>query len=99
MKTNFIRPIVIAFAVIAPVYLSVFAQNSNSTVDSVNNPPLSDYDLRKLDSGAISWNSEEGYWHAVNNDAATAEGGVIIPLPVVAPLPPYNPPSSLPTTA
>ena len=99
MKTNFIRQIVIAFAVIAPVYLSVFAQNSNSTVDSVNNPPLSDYNLRKLDSGAISWNSEEGYWHAVNNDAAIAEDGVIIPLPLVAPLPPYNPPSSLPTTA
>ena len=60
MKTNFIRQIVIAFAVIVPVYLSVFAQNSNSTVDSVNNPPLSDYNLRKLDSGAISWNSERG---------------------------------------
>ncbi|MBQ3348793.1 MAG: hypothetical protein IJG38_00190 [Thermoguttaceae bacterium] len=82
MKTIFIRQIVIAFAVIVPVYLSVFAQNSNSTVDSVNNPPLPAYDLLKLDSGAISWNSEEGYWYAVNNDAATTEDGVIIPLPV-----------------
>ena len=92
MKTNFIRQIVIAFAVIVPVYLSVFTQNSNPTVYSINNPPLPDYDLRKLDSGAIPWNSEKDYWHAVNND-------IIIPLPLVAPLPPYNPPSSLPTTA
>lgn len=82
MKTNFIRQIVIAFAVIVPVYLSVFTQNSNPTVYSVNNPPLPAYDLRKLDSGAISWNSEEGYCYAVNNDAATAEDCIIIPLPV-----------------
>ena len=81
MKTNFIRQIVIAFAVIVPVYLLVFAQNSNSTVDSVNNPPLPAYDLLKLDSGAISCNSEEDYWYAVNNDAATAEDGAMIPLP------------------
>lgn len=81
MKTNFIRQIVIAFAVIVPVYLSVFTQNSNPTVYSINNPPLPDYDLRKLDSGAIPWNSEKDYWYAVNNDAATAEDGAMIPLP------------------
>ncbi len=82
MKTNFFRQIVIAFAIIALVYPSVFAQNSNLTVDYVNNPPLPAYDLLKLDSGAISCNSEEGYWYAVNNDAATTEDCIIIPLPV-----------------
>lgn len=81
MKTNFIRQIVIAFAIIALVYPSVFAQNSNLTVDYVNNPPLPAYDLRKLDSGAIPWNSEKDYWYAVNNDAATAEDGAMIPFP------------------
>jgi hypothetical protein len=75
----------IVFAEIALVYPSVFSQNFNPTVDYVNNPPLSDYVLRILGNGAIPWVSKEDYWHTVNNDAATAVDGIIIPLPLVVP--------------